>query len=163
MDKLDLQIAERLQKDATATNSKIAKDVGVSEETVRRRLKTLKSESMIEIVAVPNAGKLGFESRVLVGVQVDNAKVDGVADRIKEMPQVTRLIITTGAYDMFAWASLKSMDDLSDFLRLDIGKIEGVRRTETFMVLSVEKEQFGVNMKAILDERYGANSNSNSS
>ena len=159
MDRLDLMIAERLQEDATATNSKIAKDVGVSEETVRRRLKRLTADSMIEIVAVPNAGKLGFESLVLVGVQVAVDKVDSVADQLKEMPQVTRLIVTTGSYDMFAWASLKSTDSLSDFLKLGIGKIAGVRKMETFMVLSVEKEQYGVNMKAILDERYGANSN----
>ena len=159
MDRLDLMIAERLQEDATATNSKIAKDVGVSEETVRRRLKRLTADSMIEIVAVPNAGKLGFESLVLVGVQVAVDKVDSVADQLKEMPQVTRLIVTTGSYDMFAWASLKSTDNLSDFLKLGIGKIAGVRKMETFIVLSVEKEQYGVNMKAILDERYGASSN----
>ena len=133
--------------------------MGVSEETVRRRLKKLTAEDMIEIVAVPNADKLGFKSFVLIGVQVDVDKVDDVAGKLKEMSQVTRLIVTTGTYDMFAWANLVSTDNLSDFLRLSIGKIEGVRKMETFMVLSVEKEQFGVSMKAILDERFGENSN----
>ena len=160
IDQLDVMIAERLQEDATATNSKIARDVGVSEETVRRRLKKLTAEDMIEIVAVPNADKLGFKSFVLIGVQVDVDKVDDVAGKLKEMSQVTRLIVTTGTYDMFAWANLESTDNLSDFLRLSIGKIEGVRKMETFMVLSVEKEQFGVSMRAILDERFGANLNS---
>ena len=162
IDRLDVMIAERLQEDATATNSRIAKDVGVSEETVRRRLKKLTAEDMIEIVAVPNADKLGFKSHVLIGVQVDVDKVDDVAGKLKEMAQVTRLIVTTGTYDMFAWANLESTDNLSDFLRLSIGKIEGVRKMETFMVLSVEKEQFGVSMRAILDERFGANSNASS-
>ena len=162
IDRLDVMIAERLQEDATATNSRIAKDVGVSEETVRRRLKKLTAEDMIEIVAVPNADKLGFKSHVLIGVQVDVDKVDDVAGKLKEMAQVTRLIVTTGTYDMFAWANLASTDNLSDFLRLSIGKIEGVRKMETFMVLSVEKEQFGVSMRAILDERFGANSNASS-
>ena len=162
IDRLDVMIAERLQEDATATNSKIAKDVNVSEETVRRRLKKLTAEDMIKIVAVPNAGKLGFKSFVLIGVQVDVDKVDDVAGKLKEMSQVTRLIVTTGTYDMFAWANLESTDNLSDFLRLSIGKIEGVRKMETFMVLSVEKEQFGVSMRAILDERFGANSNASS-
>lgn len=156
MDKLDLMIAALLQEDATATNSQIARKVGVSEETVRRRLRRLAAADMIKTVAVPNADKLGFGSLVMVGIKVDVEKVDDVAAELTGMAQVTRLVVTTGSYDMFAWANLQSTDGLSDFLRLGVGKIAGVRSMETFMVLSVEKEQYGVSMQSILDERFPA-------
>lgn len=156
MDKLDLMIAALLQEDATATNSQIAKKVGVSEETVRRRLRRLAAAGMIKTVAVPNSDKLGFGTLVLVGMQVDVDKVDEVAAELTGMAQVTRLIVTTGSYDMFAWANLQSTDDLSDFLRLGVGKITGVKKMETFIVLSVEKERYGVSMQSILEERFGA-------
>ena len=159
MDRLDVMIAERLQEDATATNSKIAESVKVSEETVRRRLKKLLSDGMIEIVAVPDAAKLGFNSLALVGIQVEVDKVDDVARSLKRMPQVTRLIVTTGSYDMFAWANLESTDNLSEFLRRGIGQIDGVRKMETFIVLSVEKEQYGVNMGALRKERHEGSAN----
>lgn len=156
MDKLDLMIAALLQEDATATNSQIARKVGVSEETVRRRLRRLAAADMIKTVAVPNADKLGFGSLVMVGIKVDVDKVDDVAAELTGMAQVTRLVVTTGSYDMFAWANLQSTDNLSDFLRLGIGKIPGVNRMETFIVLSVEKEKYGVSMQSILDERFPA-------
>ena len=159
MDNLDLMIAEHLQKDATATNSEIAKSVNVSEETVRRRLKKLRADGMIKMVAVPNAENLNLTSPALVGIQVEVDMVDDVVRELKKMPEVTRLIVTTGSFDMFVSANLESTADLSEFLREGIGKTEGVRRMETFVVLGVEKEQYGVSIKSIREKRYGEDAN----
>ena len=154
MDRLDMRIVAHLQKDAAATNSQIAAVVGVSEETVRRRLRKLAEKDMIERVAIPNAKELGFVAPVIIGVQVDVGKVDFVADKLAEKPQVVRLLVTTGSFDMFAYANLKSTDNLSDFLRGEVGQIDGVRRMETFIVLSEEKEQHGVSMQAVLEDTF---------
>ena len=148
-DKLDMRIMAHLQKDANANNSQIAEVVGVSEETVRRRLRKLYKDDMVKMVAVPNAKELNRGSQVLVGIQTDVAMVDYVVRELKKRPDITRLVVTTGSFDMFASANLESTDDLSKFLREGINKIEGVRRLETFIVLSEEKEQYGVSMEAI--------------
>ena len=148
MDRLDARIVGHLQEDATLTNSKIAERVGVSEETVRRRLKKLMAQRMIKIVAVPDARKLGYELQVLIGIQADADKIDEVADSLKSMSEITWVSVTTGSYDLFAWATLKSIDALSAFLRDYVGKIAGVRKLETFISLNVEKEEFGLNMES---------------
>ena len=148
MDRLDARIVGLLQENATLTNSAIAREVKVSEETVRRRLKKLMTEEMIKIVAVPNARKLGYESQVLIGIQVDADKIDEVADSLRGMPEITWLSVTTGSYDIFAWATLKSIDALSEFLREGVGQTVGVRKMETFINLSVEKEEYGLNMES---------------
>ena len=46
---------------------------------------------------------------------------------------------TTGAYDLLAWVGVESLDDLGRFLMKSVGKIPGVRRTETHIVLTVGK------------------------
>ena len=139
MDILDVKIVSRLQDDATSTNSAIARTVEVSEETVRRRLKRLMTDEMIKIVAIPDARKLGYESQVLIGIQVDADKIDGVADALAGMSEITWISVTTGSYDIFAWATLKSIEALSKFLRDGVGQIAGVRKMETFISLSVGK------------------------
>lgn len=149
MDRLDVKIVSKLQEDATSTNSAIARTVEVSEETVRRRLKRLLTDEMIKVVAVPDARKLGYESQVLIGFQVDADKIDAVADSLCDMSEITWISVTTGSYDIFAWATLKSIDALSKFLRDDVGQIEGVRKMETFISLSVEKEEYGLNMDSV--------------
>ena len=103
MDKLDSKIIELLQTDGRASNASIARHVGVSEGTVRRRLKRLVDEEYIQVVALPDAAKLGYESQALVGIQVEPDKVDKVADCLYELSEISWVAVTTGSYDVFAW------------------------------------------------------------
>ena len=143
MDKLDTKIIDILQEDGRASNAAIARLVGVSEGTVRRRLKRLVEEEYISIVAVTDPAKLGYESRALVGVQVDPDKVDQVANDLADLNEVGWVATTTGAFDVFAWATLRSAAELGVFLRTKVGVIPGVRRTETFVNLENKKRGNG--------------------
>ena len=143
MDGLDTRIVDILQKDGRASNAGIAREVGVSEGTVRRRLKRLVQEEYIQVVALPDPVKMGYESQALVGVQVDPDKIDQVADDLSELSQVNWVAVTTGSYDIFAWATLQSAEALGLFLRTKVGIIPGVRRTETFVSLANKKRGYG--------------------
>jgi Lrp/AsnC family transcriptional regulator for asnA, asnC and gidA len=149
MDRLDVKIVTHLQRDGSSTNAGIARKVGVSEETVRRRLKKLTNDGFIKVVAVPNARKMGYESQVIIGVQVDADKVDEVAAALADMPEITWVSVTTGSYDIFVWATLKSADALSEFLRMRVGQIRGVRKMETFINLALRKAEYGINMESV--------------
>lgn len=143
MDGLDTRIVDILQNDGRASNAGIAREVGVSEGTVRRRLKRLVQEEYIQVVALPDPVKMGYESQALVGVQVDPDKIDQVADDLAELSQVNWVAVTTGSYDIFAWATLQSAEALGLFLRTKVGIIPGVRRTETFVSLANKKRGYG--------------------
>lgn len=149
MDKLDVRIITHLQRDGTSTNAGIAREVEVSEETVRRRLKRLMGDQIIKVVAVPDAMRMGYESQVIIGLQVDADKVDAVGEQLSEMTEVTWVSITTGSFDIFAWATLKSSQVLSDFLRKRVGVITGVRKMETFINLASKKQEYGINMESV--------------
>ena len=144
MDELDSQITKILQNDGRASNAGIAREVGVSEGTVRRRLKRLVQEEYIRVVALPDPAKMGLDSQALIGVQVDPDKVDQVADGLLELYEVSWVAVTTGSYDIFAWATLPSAEALGIFLRTKVGVIPGVRRTETFVNLSSKKSSSGI-------------------
>lgn len=153
MDRLDVQIISRLQEDGNATNANIARSIlpsSVSEETVRRRLKRLMQDGYMKIVAVPDARKMGYESQVIIGLQVDADKVDDVAEALSEMDEVSWVSVTTGSFDIFGWAAVKSFDQLSDFLRTRVGRIEGVKKMETFLTLESKKQEYGINMKSVI-------------
>ncbi|MDA1227338.1 MAG: Lrp/AsnC family transcriptional regulator [Chloroflexi bacterium] len=140
---MDSNIISILQEDGRASNSGIARRVGVSEGTVRRRLKRLIDEEYIHVIAMLDPGKLGYRPEALVGVTVDPDKVDSVAEDISKLDEVAWVAVTTGAYDVFAWTALPTAEDLGIFLRTKIGAIAGVRRTETFVNLTVKKRGFG--------------------
>ena len=143
MDALDTKIIDILQGDGRASNAGMARLVGVSEGTVRRRLKRLVEQEFIEIVALPDPVKLGYESQAIVGVQVDPDKIDQVANDLAALDEISWVSITTGSFDVFAWATLRSSEELGLFLRTKVGVISGVRRTETFVNLENKKRGNG--------------------
>ena len=144
MDELDSSIIRLLQVDGRASNAKIAREVGVSEGTVRRRLRRLIQDDVISVIAVPNLERMGYGTAALIGLQTDPGRVDEVADAIASLDEAHYVAITTGAYDVFTWVGLESPETLGLFLRKKVGTISGVRRTETFVNLSIKKRTYGL-------------------
>ena len=139
MDELDTKIVSILQKDGRASNAGIAREVGVSEGTVRRRLKRLVDEQLINVVALLDHSRLGYSSEAIVGIEVDPDKIDSASEIVSELDEVSWVVVTTGAYDIFAWIALGSAEDLGNFLRYKLAAVNGVRHTETFVSLAVSK------------------------
>lgn len=144
MDELDRKIIQILQANGRASNARIARDVDVSEGTVRRRLKTLVQEGSIKIIALPDPEVLGYDTEALVGIQVDPDKIDEVAVLLVELKESSWVSVTTGSFDIFCWVTLPSSEELGNFLKAVVGTIPGVRRTETFVSLSVRKRNYGI-------------------
>ena len=135
MDHLNLKIINILRKDGRSSNAKIARQVDVSEGTIRRRLKKLIKDHFIEVIAVPDASKMGKSSQALVGIQVDLNMVDHVVETLNDFEEVEWVKITTGSFDVWAWVALGSPEQLRIFLHGKVGGLAGVRRTETFVSL----------------------------
>lgn len=144
MDELDRKIINLLETNGRASNAKIARTVGVSEGTVRRRLNRLITDTIIRVVALPDPKALGYESEALIGVQVDPDKIDEVADSLSALESTRWVAVTTGSFDMFAWVVLPDPESLGRFLREKVGMITGVRRTETFVNLAMRKREYGI-------------------
>ena len=144
MDDLDRRIIKLLQADGRASNARIAREVGVSEGTVRRRLRHLIQGDVIKVIAVPNLEQMGYGTAALIGIQTEPGKVDEVAESIATLEEAQYVAITTGAYDIFTWVGLESPNKLGSLLRSEVGTIPGVRRTETFVNLSIKKRTYGL-------------------
>ena len=146
MDELDRKIIRILQENGRASNARIARDVGVSEGTVRRRLQSLLQDGVIKVVALPDPEVLGYNTEALVGIQVDPDKIDYVARQLAGLRESAWVSVTTGSFDIFSWVTLPSSEDLGNFLKSEVGTIPGVRRTETFVNLTVLKRNYGINL-----------------
>ncbi len=144
MDELDRRIVAILQADGRASNAKIAREVGVSEGTIRRRLKRLIQQGLITVTAVVEPAKLGFQTEALIGVQVDPNRLDAAATDLSKFREVSQVSIATGAFDLFAWVNVRNADELGTFLKTKVGSVTGVRRTETFVILGTPKRGYGV-------------------
>jgi len=142
IDQTDCKIIELLQKDGRMPNTMIAKELSVSEATVRSRLNRLTKEGYIQIVAVSNPLKLGFNIVGLLKIYVDVKKIDNVSKELGKIHQIWYIVHVTGSSEIFAEFNAKSIDDLNQRITKRVYKIDGVIKTETSLVLDYIKRRY---------------------
>jgi Lrp/AsnC family transcriptional regulator for asnA, asnC and gidA len=141
VDDLDNQIIEILSLDGRMSNASIARNLGVSEGTIRRRLNILKDEGIINIKVLLNPNYLASETEAIIGIQVDLSVIREVVLKLNEINEVRWVNITSGSFDIFVNVSTKSLSDLLVLLQSKIGKIDGVKKIETFTTLDVPMDK----------------------
>jgi len=142
IDDTDREIIKLLQMDGRIPNTQIAKDLGISEATVRTRLNRLIEEEYIQIVAVSNPLKLGFETVGYIKIDVDIKKIDQVAQELEKLKPICFIVLATGESDIYTEFVCQSTDELNDLIFNKIYKIDGVIRTHTSMILKYVKRRY---------------------
>jgi len=141
VDDLDNQIIEILSLDGRISNASIARNLGVSEGTIRRRLNILKDEGIINVKVVLNPNYLASETEAIIGIQVDLSLIREVVLKLNGINEIRWVNITSGSFDIFVNVSTKSLSDLLVLLQNKIGKIDGVKKIETFTTLDVPMDK----------------------
>jgi Lrp/AsnC family transcriptional regulator for asnA, asnC and gidA len=139
LDEVSKAIIGQLQEDGRRPYSTIGKTVGLSEAAVRQRVNRLQKTGVIQIVAVTDPIQVGFSRSAMVGIEVDG-DMESVADAIAALPEVDYLVITAGSFDILAEIVCEDDDALLRIINQRIRALPGVRRTETFMYLTLRKQ-----------------------
>ncbi len=141
-DRLDCQLIRLLQKDGRLPNNAIAQDLGVSEFTVRRRLKRLLDNGVIRIVAVADPIDLGFEIAGNLKIRIDLKKTDQVLEQLKQIDALIWVALTTGGTDVDADFVARSLKEFQELIFKRISRIDGVLSTETSLMVDLVKDTY---------------------
>lgn len=129
VDERDLLIIDILQENARTPYTEIAARLNVGESAIRKRVKALEEEGVIEgYTIVVNPAKLGYNSISLVGLDVEPTHFLDVAIRMTEFPEVKFVATSTGDHMIMTEIWLKDGRELGKFIAEKIGKLEGVHR-----------------------------------
>lgn len=142
LDQVDCEMIRLLQKDGRIPNTEIAKALGISESTVRVRLNRLIDNEYIQIVAVSNPLKLGFEVVGILRINVDVKKVEKVKRELSKLKPIWFIVQTTGGSEIHTEFVTESIEELNDLLYEKIYKIDGVVHTETSLILKYIKRRY---------------------
>jgi Lrp/AsnC family transcriptional regulator for asnA, asnC and gidA len=142
IDPIDCRMIELLQKDGRISNTEMAKTIGISEATVRSRLSRLIKEEIIQIVAVSNPLKLGFEIVGNIRIHVDVRKMEKIIRELNALKALWFIVQTTGGTGIDAEFVAKDLNQLNDLIFEKINKVDGVLRTETTLFLKYVKRHY---------------------
>lgn len=139
LDDTDRAIISQLQYDGRKPFTQIAARLGISEGSVRRRVKRMIGNGTLQIVGVVDPQRLNWESAAMVGVSVRSGHVDDVAREVSQYPEVSYLFMASGGFDLFVEVFCRDHEHLVSFLSEKLQRVPGVERTETFMILKIYK------------------------
>ena len=131
MDSTDQKIISELKTDGRASFTEIADKVGVSEGTVRNRVKSLQEEGVIEKFTVEVTDQGAVRAFVSVNVSTERS----FSDIVDEFPEGLEIFEIAGDMDLLVKISRNSSAEVNDVVD-SIREIEGVKDTKTYMVLT---------------------------
>ena len=141
LDDVAKRIIELLQEDGRQSYAAIAKAVGLSEAAVRQRVQRLLDAEVMQIVAVTDPLQVGFRRQAMIGIRAEGDLV-ALGEALSGMAEVDYVVTTAGSFDILAEVVCEDDDHLLDLLTNRIRTLPGVRSTETFVYLKLNKQHY---------------------
>ncbi|MGQ9759609.1 MAG: AsnC family transcriptional regulator [Candidatus Methanomethylicaceae archaeon] len=133
VDGIDMKILSFLKEDARISYTKIAKEIGLSEAAVRKRVERMRGEGVIKRFTVEIETGEKVQALILISVQPSHPNPQ-VAQRAKKIEGIDQVFEVAGDVDVVAVASGKNIQEINRYID-DIRKIEGVAKTSSMIVL----------------------------
>jgi Lrp/AsnC family transcriptional regulator for asnA, asnC and gidA len=134
-DTLDEQIISALGRDGRISFKELARELGVADGTVRSRTTRLLDAGLIRVSAIRNPFAQERGLNALVGMELEKRTHRRTMEQIAALPGVLSVANVTGSYDLVVEVFLPSRDALNTFLFEELAAVEGIRSTETFVLL----------------------------
>jgi Lrp/AsnC family transcriptional regulator for asnA, asnC and gidA len=133
IDKTNLAIIKHL-RNGRKSYQKIARDLAVSENTVRTRVQKLIEKGILDINGVVNPESIDGHRVVIVGVKLQSMDLVNKGKEFSNLKGVVSVSVVTGRFDLILIVLLKSGFGLLEFYTEEVSKIKDVQSVETFVV-----------------------------
>jgi Lrp/AsnC family transcriptional regulator for asnA, asnC and gidA len=143
LDDIDKAIVEWLSRDARISNRQIATELGVTEGTVRARIKRMEEEKLIRITAVTNIDRFRDAALAYIWIEVERSSdTDAVAQALSEIHELGFVGVMLGRSDILAITMVRNTEHLAEFVHNRISGIAGVRRTQSTLGVNFVKHDY---------------------
>ena len=142
MDKIDQKILSELTDDSSISIPKLSEKINVNSSVVYSRIKRLVKKKLIERFTIEiNNKELGFGVKSLTGINMDSKQRDNVIQELFKIPGVREVSEVTGRFDILVTMYAENLGEMYRIVSDNIGKIEGVISSESFIEMKTRKKQ----------------------
>jgi Lrp/AsnC family transcriptional regulator for asnA, asnC and gidA len=139
IDKLDLAILSILEKDGRRRFTEMAKELDVTEGTIRNRVARLVENQVVQIVGLVNPHGMGYDAPAIIGISIRPPRLEEAAIEISSFREVAYVVMVSGEFDLIAEIYCKDRQDLASFIKDKLLQVPGVQATKTFFILHTYK------------------------
>lgn len=140
LDDVDRKIISLVQLDGRRSYASIARELDISEGTVRMRINQLTSANILRFIAVVDPIEIGYKSWAMLGITV----VPGVSPydlalELSEHSEVTYATVVASKFDLLVEVWCLNNDKLVDFLEAHCYQPGNISSIETMVGLKLYK------------------------
>ena len=131
IDELDKQIVEKLTLNGRSSFTQIAKEIGVSTDTVVKRYHRLREEGAIKVSIQINPNKIGYNSIFDFNIAFMNLNgfSNSVVEELAKIPDIIIITKTSGDFDLQVTAMIRDIAQ-SFAIQDEIARICGITKIE---------------------------------
>jgi DNA-binding Lrp family transcriptional regulator len=137
---LDLALFRELGMDGRTSHADLAKAVGWSESTVRRRMDQLRESGTLFFDLELDLPAFGYHAQTWLWLSVPPSELAATGKAFGEFPEVAYAAATTGAFNLLACAVCHDEEEFYDFLTTRVGSLRTVDRVETSPIIRILKQ-----------------------
>ena len=142
MDKIDQKILSELTDDSSISIPKLSEKINVNSSVVYSRIKRLVKKKLIERFTIEiNNKELGFGVKSITGINMDSKQRDNVIQELFKIQGVREVSEVTGRFDILVTMYAENLGEMYRIVSDNIGKIEGVISSESFIEMKTRKKQ----------------------
>jgi Lrp/AsnC family transcriptional regulator for asnA, asnC and gidA len=133
IDKNSLAIIKHL-REGRKSLQKIAKDLSITENTVRARFNRLTEEGVLDVTGLVDPEAFPGHRLVMVGIKLGTMDLVKKGEEFSRLKGVVSVCVVTGRYDLILTVLLNDTHDLLEFYTEQVSQIRDVQSAETFVV-----------------------------
>ena len=147
IDAINLSIIKHL-RDGRKSFRDIAKDLSVSENTIRSRVQRLTEAGVLDISGLVNPELINGHRVVMVGVKLKSMNLVQKGEEFSKLKGVVSASVVTGRFDLILVVMLRPGFDLLEFYTEEVSQLSDVQSVETFVVY----KSYNLKVPYILEE-----------
>jgi DNA-binding Lrp family transcriptional regulator len=141
LDDIDHSIIDLLRADGRLPYRALARELELTEATVRSRVKRLEESGTMRVVAVTDIEAAGYQMLLAIGVQIEDRSPADVARELAKIPEIFSVNVVVGTHDVEILVVAEDLDALNALQARVLSTVPGIRRLTSSLAIDVLKNQ----------------------
>jgi Lrp/AsnC family transcriptional regulator for asnA, asnC and gidA len=142
LDDVDREILQELQADGRRAFRDIARQLGVSEATIRTRVKRLRDTRVLQILGYVDPVAFGYGIMVVLMIKVTPKEHANAIQTFTSWPDTTWVSTTVGRSNIYVQMLCHDSRTLYDLLTVRLGDIDGLIDVDIIEEVKVHKAEY---------------------
>ncbi|WP_373086248.1 Lrp/AsnC family transcriptional regulator [Sneathiella sp.] len=139
MDETDQKLVAALRRNARATVSQLASQLGLSRATIRSRMERLMADGeILGFTVVLKSDAADMPVRGLTLIEIEGKGNERIISRLRGFAEIQAIHSTNGRWDLIVEFGTDTLADLDQVLR-QIRLIDGINTSETSLYLATHR------------------------